>query len=127
MSSSLIQGISQVSVTVNNIPQALAFYGEVLGLPLLFSSDSMALVECGSVRLILSVPERPEFDHPGSVLYFSVGNIHDAYQEFLRKGVEFRDEPHVITEMQGVRTWMVFFYDPDRNLHALTSEENIGE
>ncbi|ANS76620.1 hypothetical protein AWM70_20245 [Paenibacillus yonginensis] len=67
---------------------------------------------------------RRDFAPPGSVLYFGVEHIQEAYQELLGKGVEFRDKPHVIAEMHGIQTWMVFFYDPDLNLHALISEES---
>jgi hypothetical protein len=38
-----------------------------------------------AVRLMLDRAEKPEFDHPGSVLYFAVPDIQAAYEK-LREG-----------------------------------------
>ena len=77
---------------------------------------------CGDVRLMLSVAESPEFDHPSSIVYFRVDDIHEARAELSRRGVPFDDEPHLIAKMPDHELWMTFFRDPDENVHGLMSE-----
>lgn len=117
-----IEKIGQVAVPVNDLDQAVQFYEEVLGLPLLFNTGTLAFFDCGGVRLLLSLPEKEEFAHSSSILYFQVSRIHEAYEEMKRKGVSFIDEPHVVAKMEQTETWMTFFTDTQGNTHALISE-----
>ncbi|WP_052476027.1 VOC family protein [Cohnella kolymensis] len=89
-----IQGITQLSIRVHDVASAARFYNETLGLPLLYSESNMALLDCGGIRLLLSVPEKPEFDHPGSTVYFRVADIESSYRSLLESGVEFSGKPH---------------------------------
>jgi methylmalonyl-CoA/ethylmalonyl-CoA epimerase len=82
----------------------------------------LAFFDCGGVRLMLDRAEKPEFDHPSSVLYFSVPDIHGAYGKLKEGGVHFEDEPHVIAKMPTHDLWMTFFRDSEGNLLALMSE-----
>jgi methylmalonyl-CoA/ethylmalonyl-CoA epimerase len=77
---------------------------------------------CGDVRLMLSVPERGEHDHPSSTVYFRVDDLDAAYRELKGRGVPFDDDPHLIAKLPDHDLWMAFFRDPDRNLHGLMSE-----
>ncbi|MFC5531133.1 VOC family protein [Cohnella yongneupensis] len=120
-----IRGITQISIPVHDVPRAVRFYAETLGLPLLFSQSNMALLDCNGIRLLLSIPEKPEYDHPGSVVYFKVERIEEAYQALIAAEVECMGKPHKVAEFGGFAVWMAFFYDPDRNQHALTSEVPI--
>lgn len=117
-----IERVYQVSVPVQDIALAITFYHETLGLPLLFQQSNMAIVLCGGMQLLLSIPESAAFDHPSSVVYFYVPNIEKACSQLDSRGVTFHSKPHKVAEMNGVETWMAFFNDPDGNTHALTSE-----
>ena len=110
------------SVAEESISAARTFYRDILGLPLLFTAGSLAFFDCGGVRLMLTRPEKPEFDHPGSVLYFTVPDIVSAHRQMLSRGVRFEDEPHVITRMPTHDLWMTFFRDSEQNLLALMCE-----
>ena len=114
--------IGQISVCVNDLEQAVAFYRDILGMEFLFSVLKMAFFNCDGVRLMLSLPESPEFDHPGSILYFKVSDIHFAHKELLSKGVTFEGEPHLIAKMEDHDLWMAFFRDCDENLLGLMCE-----
>src|ERR1700720_1623668 len=82
----------------------------------------LSFFNCGGVRLMLSPPEKPEFDHPASILYFQVGDIHAAFQRLESAGVKFEDEPHLIARMPTHELWMNHFHDTEGNLLALMSE-----
>jgi methylmalonyl-CoA/ethylmalonyl-CoA epimerase len=117
-----ITRLGQVAINVHDLDRALAFYRDTLGLPLLFTAGKLAFFDCGGVRLMLSPPEKPEFDHPGSVLYFSVPDIADAHRRMLAAGAHFEDEPHLIARMPTHDLWMAFFHDSEQNLLGLMSE-----
>ena len=117
-----ISRLGQVSMNAHNLERAVAFYRDTLGLPLLFTTGNMGFFDCGGVRLMLTLPEKPEFDHPGSVLYFSVPDIESAYRQLEAKHVRFEAKPHLIARLPAHDLWMAFFYDSENNLLALMSE-----
>jgi len=69
------QKIAQIGVPAKNIERALQFYKDVLELPLLFHTDSMAFFDCNGVRLLVSLPEKEEFTNASSVIYYQVADI----------------------------------------------------
>jgi catechol 2,3-dioxygenase-like lactoylglutathione lyase family enzyme len=117
-----IRNIGQIAINTHDVERAVAFYRDALGLEYLFESGPLAFFMCGDVRLMLSVAESSEFDHPSSIIYFRVDDIHAAREELAGRGVPFEDEPHLIAEMPDHDLWMTFFRDPDRNYHGLMSE-----
>jgi len=117
-----ITGLGQIAINAHDIQRAIAFYRDTLGLRLLFTAGKLAFFDCGGVRLMLDVAEKPEFDHPSSILYFSVPDINAAHRQLLASGVHFEDKPHVIARMPDHDLWMTFFRDSEENLLALMSE-----
>jgi methylmalonyl-CoA/ethylmalonyl-CoA epimerase len=71
---------------------------------------------------MLDHPEKPEFDHPSSILYFAVPDIQAAFATMQEKGAKFEDEPHLIAKLPDHDLWMTFFRDSEGNLLALMSE-----
>ena len=118
-----ISRIGQIAINAHDVERAAAFYQDMLGLKLLFrAGPGLAFFDCGGVRLMLTRPEKPEFDHPSSILYFTVPDIQAAYAAMKEKAVKFEDEPHMIARMPDHDLWMVFFYDTEGNLMGLMSE-----
>ena len=115
--------IGQIAMVAHDITRATQFYRDTLGMRLLFEVPKMAFFDCAGVRLMLSLPENPEHDHPGSVLYFRVDDISHAYTTFKERGVSFIDEPHFIAKMPDHELWMTFFKDTEGNTLALMSEK----
>jgi methylmalonyl-CoA/ethylmalonyl-CoA epimerase len=118
-----ISRIGQIAVTAHDVERAAAFYQDALGLKLLFKAPpGLAFFDCGGVRLMLSRPEKPEFDHPSSILYFVVPDIQAAHLRMKASGVHFEDEPHMLAKMPDHDLWMTFFRDSEGNLMGLMSE-----
>jgi methylmalonyl-CoA/ethylmalonyl-CoA epimerase len=118
-----ISRIGQIAINAHDVERAAAFYQDTLGLKLLFKAGpGLAFFDCGGVRLMLTRPEKPEFDHPGSILYFAVPEIQAAHATMKEKGVRFEDEPHVVARMPDHDLWMVFFRDSEGNLMGMMSE-----
>ena len=80
----------------------------------------LAFFQCGSVRLMLSVPEEPEFERHASVIYFSVSDLEHAHRTLLDRGVPFEGAPHIVHKDDQHELWMGFFRDPSGNLLAIT-------
>jgi len=119
-----LSAIGQLSVNAHDIPRAVRFYRDALGMRLLFEAPpKMAFFDSGSVRLMLSLPETAEYDHPGSVLYFRVDDIEQAHAALKERGVEFKDKPHLIARMPDHELWMTFFKDSEGNTLALMAEK----
>jgi len=114
--------IGQVSMRAKDIERAIAFYRDTLGIRHLFTFGTLAFFDCGGVRLMLGLPEKPEFDHPGSVLYFKVDDIRAAHATLEGRGVAFEGAPHLIAKMPDHELWMAFFRDSEANMLALMAE-----
>ena len=114
--------IGQIAIVVHDVERATAYYRDVLGMRFLFEYPGLAFFDCDGVRIMLSRPEKKEFDHPSSVLYFRVADIQAAYTTLRERKVEFVDEPHVVARMPDYDLWMCFFRDPDENVFALMAE-----
>jgi methylmalonyl-CoA/ethylmalonyl-CoA epimerase len=114
-------GIGQIAINVHDVERATRFYRDALGMQHLFSVESMSFFQCGDVRIMLGLPDRPEFDHPSSIIYFTVADARVAYDE-LKEVVVFRDEPLVVHRTEEYELWMAFFRDPEGNTLALMSE-----
>ena len=113
--------IGQIAVTVGNLERAVTFYRDTLGMPLLFQVPNMAFFDCGGIRLMLGLAEKPG-EIFSSVIYYKVDQIQQAYEVLSSRGVEFEAKPHLIAKMPDHDLWMAFFRDPDRNLLALMCE-----
>ena len=114
--------IGQISINVHDLKRAIAFYRDTLGLKFLFEIPNAAFFECGGVRLYLILPDRPEFDHPSSILYYEVADIQAAYQGLLGHGVKFETKPRLVARMPDHELWMAFLRDPDGNPLEIMSE-----
>ncbi|MCB1643393.1 MAG: hypothetical protein KDI37_16815, partial [Xanthomonadales bacterium] len=109
----------QVARSVSDIEQSLHFYGEQLGLPLLYRFGALAFFDLAGVRLMLSQGEQTM---PESILYLRVGDIHAACELLQARGVTLLNAPHLIhSHADGSEEWMAFFNDPDQRPLALQS------
>ncbi|WP_430791276.1 VOC family protein [Virgibacillus flavescens] len=121
----VLDKIGQIGVPIRDLNRAIHFYRDLLSLPLLFNTESMAFFDCDGIRLMLSLPEKAEFEQVSSVIYFQVNDIQDAYEDLTEKGIPFIDEPHMVAKVGNTENWMVFFKDSEDNTHALMSEAEV--
>jgi predicted enzyme related to lactoylglutathione lyase len=116
--------IGQIAVIVHDLERATAFYKDKLGMKFLFSvPPKMAFFDCDGIRLMLGIPERPDLDHPSSILYFKVDDIDAAYATLKGRGVHFETEPMLIAPMQTYDLWLAEFRDSENNVLALMCEK----
>ena len=125
-----VAGIGQVAMTVADLPRAVAFYRDVLGLRFLFEAPpAMAFFDCGGVRLMLSLPEQAgpaAGQRFGAILYYTVEDIDAAAAALQARGAVFEQPPHVVARLPHADLWMGFLRDPDGNLLAIMREAPKG-
>ncbi len=114
--------IGQISRTVSDIPRAVAWYRDVLGLRHLYTFGDLAFFDCDGIRLFLSRPEQ-DVSIGNSVIYFRTADIVGEYKRLTAQGVSFRGAPHLIHRHDsGMEEWMAFFEDPNGGVLALMSQ-----
>ena len=117
----LVSAIGQIALTVTNLPRAVEFYRDTLGLKFLFDAANMAFFDCNGVRLMLTISEQPESTY-SSILYYKTENIQRASAQLRSRGAIFESPARMIAKMPDHELWMAFLRDTEGNLLALMSE-----
>lgn len=114
--------VDSVRIFVADIEQAVPFYSETLGLPVLDSDieTGYAVLDGGGVTVILELDDEAETEEETLVgvftgVSFAVDDIFAIHKELSEKGVHF-DEPPASQEWGGI---LAHFSDPDRNVLTL--------
>jgi methylmalonyl-CoA/ethylmalonyl-CoA epimerase len=105
--------IGQIGLTSRDIARSVEYYGDKLGVRLVYQGENAAFFDCDGVRLMLGPAEGT------GTVYFRVDQIHQAARELAARGVVFDREPHLVAKMTDHELWMAFFRDPDGNRLAL--------
>jgi catechol 2,3-dioxygenase-like lactoylglutathione lyase family enzyme len=118
--------LHQVALVSHNLDHAVAFYGDVLGLPMIarFDPPGLAFFDLGGgVRLMLAATAS------SATLYFHVKDVDEAYKALAKRGVRFLHKPALIHRddagqfgKKGSEEWMAFFKDPSENILALVGK-----
>ena len=113
--------ISAIMLGVRDVPQALAFYEEKLGLTVIMQEPQLALLQCGTVMLGLSrghVHAAPNVTGATEVV-FQVETVRAAHRDLTSQGVSFTSEPHQVTPTD----WVAHFRDVDGHLLSVFGPE----
>ena len=115
--------IGQISVPVEDIERAIAFYRDTLGMRFLFQAPpGLGFFDCSGVRLMLDAPAKAQGENYSSIIYYKVPDLDAAFEALSARGVTFQAKPHLIAKLPDHELWMAFFRDPDGNMLALMSE-----
>lgn len=122
-----VSGLGQVALTVSDVGRSTAFFRDAVGLRFLFAAGrSLAFLDLGNVRLMLSAREGEFTPGSSTVLYLRVADIVATFQAMRGRGIAFVDEPHLVARMSDHDLWMCFFKDPDGHTLALMCERPKG-
>ena len=116
--------IGQISRSVKNIEQSIAWYKDKVGLVHLYTYGKLAFFDCGGTRLFLEQNEEPSSE---SVLYLRVPDIDAAYEHLQKRGIVFASAPHLIHRHEdGLEEWMAFFDDLEGRSLAIMCQVRPG-
>jgi catechol 2,3-dioxygenase-like lactoylglutathione lyase family enzyme len=113
--------IAAVMLGVRDLPQALEFYKDKLGLTVMMQEPSLALLQCGTVMLGLSRGHVNLAPHVAGAteVVFAVGNVRAAHKALSALGVTFMSEPRQATPTD----WVAHFKDPDGHILSVFGPE----
>ena len=120
--------IGQIAITVRDLAKAKAFYQDVLGLTFLFDAGTMCFFQCGTVRLLLGLPESEDSPaNAGTILYFKVADLPATFEALKCAGVAVVQEPNLVARMPDHELWLAAFKDPEGNVVELMSEVRLAK
>jgi predicted enzyme related to lactoylglutathione lyase len=117
--------IMQILVPVTDLDRAVAFYEDVLGLPLQFRFPGNAFFDAHGVRLYLAQPTEPGFDG-AATLYFRVDDVTATLDLLESRGAPVRERPEIVFGTEDYDLWLAFVNDPDGNNIGLMREAPKG-
>jgi predicted enzyme related to lactoylglutathione lyase len=116
--------IGQIAVTVADVAKALEFYRDILGLKFLFSpAPTLAFLQAGDVRIMLSTAQGAGAVGANSILYFHVPEIEATHARLVAAGATNERPPQLAAKMPDHDLWLAFLRDPDGNLVGLMEEK----
>jgi catechol 2,3-dioxygenase-like lactoylglutathione lyase family enzyme len=119
-----ISGVAAVMLGVQDLPAAVAFYSQKLGLRVLMQESAIALLQCGTVMIGLSIGLARSAPHlvGATEVVLRVPSVRGAQRALLAQGIAFVSEPHQITPTD----WVAHFRDVDGHLLSLFGPEGAA-
>jgi catechol 2,3-dioxygenase-like lactoylglutathione lyase family enzyme len=113
--------IGLVMLGIAELEKSVAFYRDRLGLKLSAQFEGFAFLDGGGVTLALSSGLSQALGKgPGATeIVFSVEHVRTAYDALRSQGVEFLNEPRVVSP----GNWAANFHDPDGHLLSVFGPE----
>jgi methylmalonyl-CoA/ethylmalonyl-CoA epimerase len=111
--------IVQIALGTRDLPKAIAFYRDTLGLKLMFEVSGMAFFETGGVRLMIGPNETGKAPQGDAYVYFDAGDWQETEAALERRGVKFDRPAEIIQRTEGKEHALRFFKDPDGNFLAI--------
>lgn len=113
--------ISSIVLGAGNLDQSLEFYTGKLGLKVRLREPQLAVLEAGSMSLVLSPGHlrlAPQAAGATEVV-FQVEHVRAAKESLMQQGISFLTEPRQVTPSE----WAAHFRDPDGHLLSIFGPE----
>jgi catechol 2,3-dioxygenase-like lactoylglutathione lyase family enzyme len=117
--------------SVNDIPKARQFYGQVLGLDV-HEAEGMLVISLGPVTKVLAYPKENHTPASFTILNFPVDDVERTVRALKERGVRFeiyRDGPYK-TDDQGILRGdkgpvVAWFTDPAGNILSVVEGDGL--
>jgi catechol 2,3-dioxygenase-like lactoylglutathione lyase family enzyme len=112
---------SIVILAVTDLPRAIEFYRDRLGLKPTGTNEDFAFFDAGGFTIALrgGRAKAEPADLTSVEIAFAVDHVKAAHQALRGQGVEFKREPRIITGT----TWATDFRDPDGHVLSIVGPE----
>jgi catechol 2,3-dioxygenase-like lactoylglutathione lyase family enzyme len=116
--------IGMLMLGVTEMPRSVAFYRDVVGLPVQFGNDEITFLDAGGVTLVLQKRRQlpPPDDGARTEIVLPVEDIDAAHRMLRERGAKFRVEPRIVT---GDRL-AADFRDPDGHVLSIFGPRPSG-
>jgi len=115
----LLTGIAQIALASADPQKLVAFYRDMLGLPVLFEAGGMTFFQTGAARLMIG-PAQPGQEIGGdAVVYFEPRDWSAAETKLEESGIAFTHPAQVLQRAPGRELALRAFRDPEGHYLAL--------
>jgi catechol 2,3-dioxygenase-like lactoylglutathione lyase family enzyme len=111
--------LAQIALSTRDLPKAVAFYRDILGLPLQFEVSGMAFFDAGGIRLMIGPAHHQGALQNNTYVYFDAADWHATETALTARGLKFEREAEVVQRADGKEHAIRFFKDPDGNALAI--------
>jgi predicted enzyme related to lactoylglutathione lyase len=111
--------LQQVALTTRDLPRAVAFYRDVLGLPLMFESNGMAFFNIAGTRLMIAKDKQRPEGRPTSIIYFDVADFDLTRAALVQRQVSLEGPVETVQSTDKGDLKLQQFRDPDGNALAI--------
>jgi catechol 2,3-dioxygenase-like lactoylglutathione lyase family enzyme len=111
--------LAQIALSTRDLPKAIAFYRDVLGLPLMFEVSGMAFFDAGGVRLMIGPAHHEGALQNNTYVYFDAGDWSATEKALEARGLKFERAAEIVQRADGKEHALRFFKDPDGNALAI--------
>lgn len=111
--------IAQIALSTRDLPRAVAFYRDVVGLKLLFEVSGMAFFDAGGTRLMIGAAHFTGDLQNNTYLYFDAGDWYETEAALTSRGLKFERDAEIVQRAEGKEHALRFFKDPDGNALAI--------
>lgn len=110
----------QVALTVADLPTALTFYRDRIGLRLLFEANQMLFFDVSGTRLMIAADGRRQRSAtPTGILYFHVDGFEAALVRLQESGAKLIGAVEMVQSTPAGTLQLQQFEDPDGNMLAI--------
>ena len=109
-----LKSIGQILLPVSDVDRSVAFYQDVLGLPVLMRFPGIAFMDAAGVRLYLATVPQADFQGRATI-YFWVDDVTRALTSLVERGAVAREAPSIVWETPDYDFWLAFVADQDGN------------
>ena len=111
--------IAQIALSTRDLPKAVAFYRDTLGLKLMFEVSGMAFFDVNGTRLMIGAAHYQGDLQNNTYIYFDAGDWAATESALIARGLKFDREAEVVQRAEGKEHALRFFKDPDGNALAI--------
>jgi predicted enzyme related to lactoylglutathione lyase len=111
--------LQQIAITTTDLPRAIVFYRDVLGLPLMFQTNGMAFFDVAGIRLMIAVdPKRPKA-RATSIIYFDTPDFNETVEKLKQLKLPLDGAVETVQRTSQGSLRLQQFRDPDGNTLAV--------
>ncbi len=111
--------LQQVAVTTADLEQAVIFYRDTLGLPLMFVANEMAFFDVAGMRLMVALDRNREMTRPATILYFDAPDFDETVARLHAARVTLEGPVETVQVTSAGELKLQQFVDPDGNALAV--------
>ena len=111
--------LHQVAVTTSDLPRAIRFYRDTLGLRPLFESNGMAFFDLAGTRLMIALDGNRPRSRPAAILYFDAPDFARTRARLVALDVTLEGGVETVQVTTAGALKLQQFVDPDGNALAI--------